>query len=250
MRKWRCPISAADNFLGFSATVEGQPVAVQLEQRAFAGTLDVTDTLKAAGVPLFPFGDAAFDALKALPAETIRDWQSRGIVFNDRYDVGKGMQDHPTPYWVLKSTYWWRMVFPAGRSIMVEHRYVPSVGATVGVNFFLNGRYGGTSYADYRERYCLDRDFEKAVQNAMKRQGAEYPPFFENRIAYVLKTANNWAGTIGSFSLTVDKGSTKNLVSFCGTNVRKIGPTTFEMTKEHFYPERDFEVLILTPAKN
>ena len=62
------PDLKSDNFLGFSATVEGQPVAVELEQRAFAGTLDVTDTLKEAGVPLFPFGEAAFDALEGASA--------------------------------------------------------------------------------------------------------------------------------------------------------------------------------------
>ena len=242
------PDLKSDNFLGFSATVEGQPVAVQLEQRAFAGTLDVTDTLKQAGVPLFPFGEAAFDALKALPPETLQDWQSRGIVFNDRYDAGKGMQDHPTPYWVLKSTYWWRMTFPAGRSIMVEHRYAPSVGATVGVNFFMDGRFAGPTYEDYRQRYCLDRDFENAVQKAMARRGDDYPPFFENRISYVLTTGNNWAGSIASFSVTVDKGSPDNLVSFCGSNVRKVGPTTFEMTMKDFYPEHDFDVLILKPT--
>ncbi len=244
------PDLKSDNFLGFSATIEGQPAAVQLEQRAFAGTLDVTDTLKQAGVPLFPFGDAAFEALKALPPDTIKDWQSRGIVFNDRYDVGKGMEDHPTPFWVLKSTYWWRMTFPAGQTIMVEHRYQPSVGATVGVNFFQDGRFAGPTYEDYRKRYCLDKGFETAVLKATAAQHSDYPPFFESRISYVLKTANNWAGPIGSFSLTVDKGSTENLVSFCGTGVRKIAPTQFEMTAKDFYPTRDFDVLILKPAGN
>jgi len=244
------PDLGSDNFLGFSATVEGQPVAVELEQRAFAGTLDVTDTLRQAGVPLFPFGKAAFAALNALPAETLSDWQSRGIVFMDRYDVGKGMEDHPTPYWVLKSTYWWRMVFPAGRTITVEHRYRPSVGATAGVNFFLDGRFGGTSYAGYRQRYCFDKAFENAVLRATRQKGADYPPFYENRISYVLTTGNNWAGSIGSLTVTVDKGSTRNLVSFCGTGVRKIGPTTFQMTMKDFYPERDFDVLILKPMAN
>ena len=244
------PDLQSDNFLGFSATIEGQPVAVQLEQRAFAANLDVTDTLKQAGVPLFPFGDAAFDALKALPPDTLKDWQSRGIVFMDRYDVGDGMQDHPTPYWVLKSTYWWRMTFPAGRSIMVEHRYAPSVGATASVNFFLQGHFGGVHYADYRERYCFDQAFEDAVLRETEKHGGDYPPFFENRISYVLTTGNNWAGSIASFRLTVDKGSTQNLVSFCGANVRKVGPTVFEMTAENFYPERDLDVLILKPSGN
>ncbi len=244
------PDIKSDNFLGFGVSVEGRSVAVKLEQRAFAGTLDVTDTLKQAGVPLFPFGEAAFDALAALPPETLADWQSRGIVFIDRYDVGKGMEDHPTPFWVLKSTYWWRMTFPAGRTIAVEHRYTPSVGATVGVNFFQDGRFAGATYEDYRQRYCLDKNFEKAVLRAMAKAGGDYPPFFENRISYILTTGNNWAGTIASFSLTVDKGSTANLVSFCGTGVRKIAPTRFEMTATDFSPERDFDVLILKPAGN
>ncbi len=244
------PDIQSDNFLGFSATVEGQPVTVQLEQRAFAGTLDVTDTLKQAGVPLFPFGEAAFDALKALTPDTLKDWQSRGIVFIDRYDVGKGMEDHPTPYWVLKSTYWWRMTFPAGRTIMVEHRYQPSVGASVGVNFFIDGHFAGPTYDDYRQRYCLDKSFENAVLRATRQAGADYPPFMENRISYILTTGNNWAGAIGSFTLTVDKGSTDNLVSFCGTGVRKIAPTQFQMKVQDFAPEHDFNVLILKPSGN
>ena len=51
----------------------------------------------------------------------------------------------------------------------------------------------------------------------------------------MLTTGGNWAvGTIGKFKLTVDKGDPKALVSFCGDNVKKIGPTTFEMTADGF----------------
>ena len=70
----------------------------------------------------------------------------------------------------------------------------------------------------------------------------------EQRIEYVLTTGGNWAlGTIGDFKLTIDKGEPDNLVSFCGENVRKTGPTTFEMTAKDYYPERDIEILILHP---
>ena len=82
----------------------------------------------------------------------------------------------------------------------------------------------------------------------MKRRKSSYPPFTESRISYVLRTANNWAGPIGKFSVTVDKGSANNLVSFCGNNVRKLTPTTFEMTMRNFRPQRDFDVLFLRPA--
>lgn len=243
------PETQSDNFLGFSATVAGRSVPVHLQQRAFAAGLDVTEALRGAGVPLFPFGDAAFEALAGLPAATLSDFVARGIVFIDRYDVGEGMEDHPTPAWTLKSTYWWRMTFPAGQAVPVAHTYRPSVGATVGVGFYTDG-FHGPDFQAYRQRYCMDEGFVGAVRRAMQARGADYPPFMEKRIGYILHTGNNWAGPIARFGLTVDKGATSNLVSFCGSDVTKTGPTTFRMEKTDFYPESDLDVLFLEPMVN
>ena len=66
-------------------------------------------------------------------------------------------------------------------------------------------------------------------------------------MSYVLTTANNWATGIRDFRLVVDKGRADALVSFCGTNVRKISPTQFEMRATDFYPDRELEILIATP---
>jgi hypothetical protein len=43
----------------------------------------------------------------------------------------------------------------------------------------------------------------------------------------------------------VDKGSPKNLVSFCGSGVKKIGPTQFEMRRTDWRPEKDLSILLL-----
>jgi len=67
----------------------------------------------------------------------------------------------------------------------------------------------------------------------------------------VLTTGANWAGPIGDFRLTVDKGEPDSLVSFCADGVKKIGPTTFEVRHANFTPIRDLNVLILyRPPKN
>ena len=56
----------------------------------------------------------------------------------------------------------------------------------------------------------------------------------------------DWGGgAIAKFRLVVDKGSTDNLVSFCGEGIKKIGPTTFEMVKTDFWPQKDLDILIL-----
>jgi hypothetical protein len=148
----------------------------------------------------------------------------------------------------LRSTYWWRSTFPANKAVRVAHRYKPSVGGTSSVSFFYDGQFQG-QYAAYKTRYCMDQTFENAIRKAAKNGPEGTPKYFENRIAYILTTGGNWAtGTIGKFKLTVDKGDPKNLVSFCGENVRKVGPTRFEMTAENFYPEHDIDILLLVPT--
>lgn len=239
------PQETDDNMLGFEVTVDGTPVTPALEQRAFAVGLDVTADLARHGVPLQPYGAAVEAALAALPDRVAADWITRGIIVVDEYDAGQGWQRVRSPYWTLRQTYWWRTSFPAGRPLAVSHRYRPSVGATAGLSFFWNGTFGG-SHAEYKARYCMDAAFERAVARIAGEGDGAYPALFEQRIRYVLTTGGNWAnGVIGRFRLTVDKGSPGNLVSFCGENVRKTGPTTFEMEARDYYPERDLDVLIL-----
>jgi hypothetical protein len=242
------PEAQSDNFLGFEVTIDGVDAKPQLEQRAFALGIDITADLKAQNVPLYPFGDAAKAALAKLPKDVAEDWESRGIVIEDTADDGSGMKTAYAPFWQLRSTYWWRSTFPANKDVHVSHRYKPSVGGTSSVSFFYDGKFAeGSQYATYKTRYCMDDAFENAIRQAAKADG--YPKFYENRIAYILTTGGNWAaGTIGKFKLTVDKANPKALISFCGDNVKKVGPTTFEMTAQDYYPEHDIDILLLQPS--
>jgi hypothetical protein len=241
------PDDQSDNFLGFEVSIDGKAVKPELEQKGFALAIDVTELLNANKVPVNPFAQPVFKALENLSEETARDWIDRGLIFIDSYDDGAGWKNVRTPLWSLKSTYWWKSSFPAGKDVNVSHRYRPSVGGTVGLTFYYDGKFGG-AYDEYKKRYCLDAAFEKAVVKAGKESPQGYPMLMEERLQYVLTTGGNWAlGTIGDFRLTIDKGDAKNLVSFCGENVRKTGPTTFEMTAKDYYPYQDLNILILHP---
>ena len=72
----------------------------------------------------------------------------------------------------------------------------------------------------------------------------------ESRVRYVLTTGANWARPIGDFRMVIDKLSPSNLVSFCGTGVRRISPTQFEVRYRNFTPRQDVAVLVLTPIRN
>jgi hypothetical protein len=82
----------------------------------------------------------------------------------------------------------------------------------------------------------------------MTKAGGDYAYLPETTIGYILKTGANWRSPIRNFRLVVDKGSPDALVSFCGTGVRKISPTQFEMRRTNWRPTQDLKVLILSPT--
>jgi hypothetical protein len=146
----------------------------------------------------------------------------------------------------LRSSFFWTQTFPAGRELAVEHRYRPSVGETTGAEVGWP-QIDPEAAKRYEALYCVDKEFIAGARKAQKpdAKGEFTAPLFERRIAYVLKTGANWAGPIGNFNLTIDKGEPDSLVSFCADRVKKTGPTTFEVRYASFTPTRDLNVLIL-----
>ncbi len=236
-----------DNFLHFTVEVDGRAVTPNLEQKAFTAGLDITKDLAAQRISPNHLVEGLAERLAALDPSIREDWLKRGIIAHEWWEDENGVrQENYWPRWVLRSTYWWETIFPAGRTVAVSHRYRPSVGGTAGVTFLeQDGSPGGFSLDAYEAKYCMDGPFLRALANATRASGQDYPPFTESWISYVLRTGSNWAGAIGRFRLVVDKGSEANFISFCGENLRKIGPTRFEMVAEDFFPERDLDILIM-----
>ena len=99
-----------------------------------------------------------------------------------------------------------------------------------------------------RARWCPDEAFLAAIDRRVAARGRDVDPGLpDRRIDSILTTGANWARPIGTFRLVVDKGRPSNLVTFCESGVRKIGPTRFEVVKRNFRPSRDLHVLIVEP---
>jgi hypothetical protein len=232
------------NFLGFTTTANGQSVATHVEQKAYAKGIDQTALLQRLGIPLAPQLKTTSDALDALPRNKWQQLIDLGLAATDEYDVGHGMERHLQPIWTLKTTYYWQQTFPPRQDLVIQHRYKPSVGGSVGTGV------GNPDYpppANYPTKYCMDPDFVAAAARAQHTAGRVNKIFGEQRIDYILTTGANWAGPIADFTLTVDKGDRANLVSFCGKGVKKIAPTQFQVHYTNFTPRRDLAILILTP---
>jgi len=224
---------------GFETRVDGRRVTMAVERKAVLRGVDRTALLAALG--LAP--DSGSDALDKLrPADKAR-LVKLGLAETDEYDSGKGWERHLAPMWTAKESWFWEQSFPAGRDLVVEHRYTPGTGGSVDTPLampgFRNSPEGRRMIADY----CVDSAFLAGL-NRLARRGGATP---ERRIGYILTTGGNWRSPIGDFRLVIDKGAPGNLVSFCGQGVLKISPTQFEMRRKNWRPDRDLRILIVQP---
>ncbi|MEO5806984.1 DUF4424 domain-containing protein [Devosia sp.] len=246
------PVDDPDNLFDFATTFNGKPVDATLHQYAFNNNIDYSEMLRKLNVPLEPFGGETTKVLNGLDKADQAKLVQLGLVIPMEYDDGSGTKTDYTPVWTLRSTYSWEATFAPGESDVV-HTYKPSVGGTVATTFMpVDGdQYSQDRFVEYQKKYCVDDTLVKALKKvATTADGYTNYPYVESWISYIWSTGANWGGPIGKFTLTVDKGKADSLVSFCGEGVKKIDPTTFQMTATDWYPPYGQELEILLLNKN
>lgn len=230
--------------LGFTTTVDGRPLKLEVVTTALMNGKDVTARVTAAGLPVLADWEKFEKAIEAKSPAERKALQAEGLLRNEGDDA--------SPYWlagwVTRTTVTRTQVFPAGRPVKVSHAYKPLAGGSVGSQ--LDARYRkqpeqAEGVGKTRAKYCVDDAFLKALDAATRGKTDSLSP--ETWISYVLTSGANWKGPIGRFRLVVDKGDPKNLVSFCATGVKKIAPTRFEVVYDDFTPTQDLNVLIVEP---
>lgn len=224
------PNQNADNFMDFKVTAGGKEIAPQLEMRALTAGIDISEKLKGFGIPLNPLSDAAREALKKAPPETLEALQVLGAI-----RVADGYAD---PAWSLRSTYYWMQTFPANAAIDVSHSYKPATGGTFFMESSLAEQY-------YKDTYCLDADTSKALAKKLAALPEDRRMMLTTTLEYILTTGANWMGPIKDFRLVIDKEKPSSIASFCLDGVKKIAPTQFEVRREDFWPEKNLKVLIV-----
>jgi hypothetical protein len=246
------PTSEPQNLLGFSTSVDGVPVEARVLQKVLArGGIDRTADLERLEVPLAPHLPSTDKAIAKLPRAAWEELRRLGLADIEEYSAGRSMRKaRPSPRWTLQTTYYWEQTFPAGEEVAIEHSYRPSIGRSAQTMVGDREAMQEAWYEAYARKYCIDEAFIAAAERARNAARMKYgAPFSEKRISYRLSTGSNWAQPIGRFRLVVDTGRAANLVSFCGEEVRRIGPTRYEARKDDFSPDRDLHVLILEPSR-
>jgi hypothetical protein len=232
------------NFVGFSITVDGKPVEPKLEQRARILGLDITDRLKADGIPLNPFVQRdTRERLAKLPADKRRFYVEHGLASFTGNEVD-------SLEWDVATTFYWLQTFPPKKPVKITHRYTPVVGTGL---FTESNLAPGPDTSAFLRTYCIDRDTENGIRKALatrkQARPTESPMLFESRIGYVLSTGANWAGPIGDFRLTIEKPKPDSIMSFCFPGkLTKTSPTTFQFTAKDFLPTGDLSIVFVNPT--
>lgn len=229
------------NFVGFTATIDGKRVPVQVEQRAFLKDKDVTATIKSMGLPVNILLAGNVRKLDKLDAVKKQALEKAGLVQNE----GQG-QEHPR--WTVRTKFYWTQHFPAGKTVTIEHSYTPVTGQTFFSDYDLKPKQDPDGGRRWQRDYCMDGPTLAAIAQRIKQLSKPDQSGMLNIYStdFILRTANNWKGGIGELHLTIDKLKPSNILSLCWNgDLKKTGPTTFESVLRNVRPARDIQMVVL-----
>jgi hypothetical protein len=234
----RLPSKDPQNFMGFQVTEGDKTIVPKVELRAFVDNREITDRLKSLGVPLSVADKSMESALRRLPA------QQRAMLEKDEWvecNEEQGAGPRCAAMWETRIQYYWTQRFPARNTVTLRQSYAPVVG----------GSYMVESMAapSSREENCVGKEDLLRIRDYKKRHPAKSADdivLWENRIQYILTTANNWRGPIGSFHLTVATETPEDMLLTCETSLKQTSPVRYEMSRTNYSPARNLDLLILT----
>jgi hypothetical protein len=229
------------DFSDFKAWIDGKPINVEKEVRAYVKERDVTEELRRAKITIETFGN--FD-----PSDNDNEIMKLKPDVRDRL-VKVGALSAPNkkdnsldfwPEWKVNIKYHWRQEFPPGVVVRIKHEYRPVSGYTpVQVQSFKkqikDSCINSNTYGEVKRRVAKTMGKEPLSNNYF---GAAW-------VSYILTTANTWQTPIKDFELLV-QGEKDGLLSFCWEGpVEKTNATQYRVRKTDFIPSKDIKIYFL-----
>ncbi len=217
--------------------VDGEPVTTTLVRSAVIGNVDVTQKLKAAGLTeaqIFPPMRLPFCSNLA-DGDPLTPDQRRRV---NAASLPKGEMR-------TADTYHWTQTFPASRTVQVAHDYDPLPGGIYGFPHL--EKLDDSSWipvssiwGDDTDRACTSEGASTAILGRVKRllrDGAKNVQVTLRDVEYILGTARNWKGPIGSFTLDLAKEHPEDVVSLCFPGrAKQLDATTLRFERKDFVP--------------
>jgi hypothetical protein len=240
------------NFLGFRVRSNGQEITPEVEIRAILPNgRDIAAELRAiGGLPLVMQPGLFVEGDTPLAAETVTRLQA----LNAYEKLDDKAWRLP---WTTRITFHWMQVFAPGVTV-VEHSYRP----IIGTRFIVpkdGGRIEASGRGDPVRDFCIDGPADKAIRALAEQKLRSRPDdglLSGYTLAYILQTARNWRGPIGTFHLTLTGGpiggdlggrGESRVISLC-TDLPLVhtGPQRIEATVRDYVPKEDLRILFVS----
>ena len=209
--EYRIDTSKPENPVGLTITAGGAPVAANVITRAEALGLDRTADIRAAGLPLAPFGPESEKALKALKPEQLTKLGDMGLVSPPE----PGQPEVETiADWSLAVTYAWDQVFPPGKSTDIVLAYTPSAAR------YPLTKESGDALDAFKDDACLPATTIKTLKTKLAAKNAA--PLSLTELVVSADKPMRWRAA-PSTQVSVDKPAADAIVAFCGADAKTAG---------------------------
>jgi Domain of unknown function (DUF4424) len=257
------------NYLGFFVTADGKAISTETDIHAVLpdGRDIVKDLYRLGGwgLVLRPSFYEIDPTMKTIDANDVGPTIHQGLL---ALHAVEGDAKAAMPLWSTRVTLHWMQTFKPGVTI-VEHRYRPVLGGMLvaptakdpGVIDVDHGTWTGSGSTDMAKDFCIAGETDAALR-ALYRSvvtADAHPDRYLGAatLGYILRTARNWAGPIGTFHLTIKNAAVPHAdgVISIGTiaactdfPLRETAPKQWEATVTNYVPTRDLRVMLL-PAE-
>ena len=231
------------NFMGMTARLDGKAVSFSFSQIADLNGKNVSQTLRKANIGLVPVGHFQ-NQLAALTPEAREALENAGLLVQSGTDQDGNALYFPS--WNVRTSATRTSTLAASKSTDVEIRVRTSLGSSPDTMLRRKLRSNPNLASEldrYKKTYCIDEGFYQGLDKVASTGEANTTKIRERRMAFDF--GSGAAASIPDVHITLDKGRPDRLISFCLDNIKRIGPTTFEMRASDYAPTGELKVLLL-----
>lgn len=171
--------------------------------------------------------------------------------------------------WQLQISYIWDEIFPANKTIRINHSYTPRVGyhwvsgknpeslndITFTHRDYIAGKMEQKKLADFciadsdKTKILEMFDKDNAIHNNAYIANDDVITYRTREVRYILSTGANWKGPIKKFRLEIIPPTPTSIVSSCiEGGLKKTKEGTYVSEIENFTPKSDLKILFIDPV--
>lgn len=242
------------DFADFKVWINGKPIEIEKEVRAFVHGREVTEDLRRAGITIETFANFNPDNLKAETQITklkadVREYLVKigalraetGTTYYVQEKRTGNLETFYWPQWETHLKYHWKQEFPSGIPVYIRHEYTPVCGYDASRLKVVNEHFVDACFNDK-----IFSGVNDPVTIKTKKNQEMYPDVGVKWVSYILTTAKTWKTPIRDFQLIV-QGEEDDIATLCwyGRHIERISKSQLKIHETNFVPNKELKVYFL-----